>query len=124
MDNNYTCLLILLFVGLILFCMMSKQNEKFCSVAPKFDDYYRVHQGKYSQGERPSQGYVEDPTKDHPLYNTVGPENQLQYSTHHGCRSCGGDFCSVAPKRDRYYQINQGYLGDNILSGYPYYKAY
>ena len=41
-----------------------------------------------------------------------------------GCKSCGGDYISVAPKRDRYYQLGQGYLGDHILSGYPYYKAY
>ena len=33
-------------------------------------------------------------------------------------------FCSVAPSFDRYYQRQQGYLGDNLLSGYAYYNAY
>jgi len=40
-----------------------------------------------------------------------------------GCKQCGGDYISVAPKRDRYFQPEQGYLGDNIMSGYPFYKA-
>lgn len=40
-----------------------------------------------------------------------------------GCRSCGTDYISAAPKRDRYFQPAMGYMGDNIMSGYPYYKA-
>jgi len=33
---------------------------------------------------------------------------------------CGGDAISTAPKRDRYYQPKQGYLGEDVLSGYPF----
>lgn len=40
-----------------------------------------------------------------------------------GCRRCGGDYISVAPKRDMYYQMEQGYLGSNLLSGYNYYPS-
>lgn len=40
-----------------------------------------------------------------------------------GCRRCGGDYVSVAPKRDYYYQQESGYLGSNLLSGYPYYPS-
>ena len=36
----------------------------------------------------------------------------------------GGDYVSVAPKRDIYYQPLMGRISDDTLSGYPYYKAY
>ena len=39
--------------------------------------------------------------------------------------SNGETFCSVAPPLNYYDQPEQrGRLGDNLLSGYPYYKAY
>jgi len=31
------------------------------------------------------------------------------------------DYYSAAPKRDRYYQPLQGYMGETILSGFPYF---
>jgi hypothetical protein len=34
------------------------------------------------------------------------------------------NFCSVAANNNLYYQPEQGALGESILSGYPYYKAY
>ncbi len=35
-----------------------------------------------------------------------------------------GDYLSAAPKRDPYFQPLMGVLGEDTLSGYPYYKAY
>jgi hypothetical protein len=32
-----------------------------------------------------------------------------------------GDYLSVSPNRNMYYQRNMGYMGENILSGYPYF---
>lgn len=43
---------------------------------------------------------------------------------HSPCYDCGGDYSSVSGKRDRYFQINQGNMGDGITYGYPFYKAY
>jgi hypothetical protein len=40
-----------------------------------------------------------------------------------GCRACGGEAISTSPKRDFYFQPEMGRLGDNIMSGFPFYKA-
>ncbi len=171
-NTNILLLMIGIFI-IVMVCMINKK-EKFCSVAPKFDHYYRVHQGlyvddrandhplykdsdQYYYTDKKDNGTKDDGTKDGnaqeynnkkdddekehayeaPKYASDAPgysdityagkyngDTCGRYSNHHGCTSCGGDYCSVSNKRDRYYQLFQGYLGDHILSGYPYYKAY
>lgn len=54
---------------------------------------------------------------------TVANSDTIGSPFDEGCRSCGTDYISAAPKRDRYFQPAMGYMGDNIMSGYPYYKA-
>ena len=75
-------------------------KEEYCGIAPKYDHVYWQHKG----------------VNTHQQCNI--PRSNFE------CDKCGGDYISVRPKRDRYYQPEQGYLGDTILSGFPFYKAY
>ena len=139
MNNN---IILFLIIGVLLIFFVFRRGgcgcqEKFCKVAPRFDHYYHAHtqaqKYPYTTGRDYRGASVDERANDNPIY----VENGGQYSNHYakdgvihntdtvgnGCKACGGDYISVAPKRDRYYQLGQGYLGDNILSGYPYYDA-
>jgi len=141
-NNN---ILLLIFASFFILLILIKRNnsEKFCKVAPRFDRYYqdqidqnvvgRNFKGDYQcspdcncaecYGSKKenfslkgnSSYYAKDGVA--PNSDTIGSPNSP------GCKTCGGDYISAAPKRDRYYQMNQGYLGDDLLSGYPYYSA-
>ena len=172
--KNLNVILAVVVGGILLYIMLSFAqkgcNEKFCSVAPKFDHYYHVHSRDDSYSAKCSCGCplnkcscpygckcgcykyagpggmpsgdspiryplkTDDRADDNPIYKRSGGPYSNYYSEDgvepnldtqppKGCRTCGGDYISVAPKRDRYYQMYQGYLGDNIMSGYPYYSA-
>ncbi len=141
MDNNNVLLFLLIGVIIIFLMTRPKCSERFCKVAPRFDHYYHTH-----LAHNPSFGNTESRSvghTDNPIYAETEDSNSCntgtRYSNHYakqgvepvtdtvtggkGCKSCGGDYISVAPKRDRYYQMDQGYLGDNIMSGYPFYNA-
>jgi len=131
----------LIFLVVIIFC---NTKERFielqrgrmsycdsCVVQPRFNHYYDL------QADKNLQPLVIGEDNSGSFYTTdcVGciPRSKLGvvYSkdTDAGankmiCRDCGGDYPSATQKRDRYYQPEQGFLGDNILAGYPFYKAY
>lgn len=98
---------------------------------------------KTPQGPEFSLGAGATPGAQHPPYTDLGDcdpfyknagklakEGAIQNSdtigsiNDPGCRVCGGDYISVAPKRDFYFQPEMGRLGEGINSGYPFYKAY
>lgn len=107
-----------------------KTSENSCPVAPRYAEstspncnFARDYKGCLV-GDNNNPLYIENGGKYSNYLASDGVTRTGDTIPPDGCKTCGGDYISVAPKRDRYYQLGQGYLGDNILSGYPYYKAY
>lgn len=93
-------------------------NPYYAMKVPQYDSYYLAHRGNGNRGA------IARSAMCHDNFSSECRRNADVRGAFCACNRCGGDYVSVAPKRDRYYQYFQGYMGTDLLSGYPYYKAY